>query len=355
MPLEPSWAHEDADVKVAARPPLRRLLALDALIRSGRYPNARTAARALEVHPRTVHRDLEFLRDSWRAPLEYDPVRHGFYYTDPGFPPPLVRLTEGELVALFLAERLLQQYGGTPFAAELAAAFAKLTAALPDGVTVRLDHLQAAFSVRPLPADARATAALLGRLAAAVRGGRRLELVYASAASGRTASRRVDPYHLTAVGGDWYLVAFDHARAEVRMFAPGRIKELRETGEVFTRPADFTIEGYLGDSFRTFRGAGRPRVVRLRFAGPAARYVREKVWHPSQRVRELRGGGVELTLRVGHLLEVKRWALSWGADCEVLRPEGLRREVRVELGKAAGNYLRGGDAAGRPRARHGHR
>jgi predicted DNA-binding transcriptional regulator YafY len=56
-------------MKVATRPPLRRLVALDRMLRAGQYPNSRTAAEELEVNPRTIHRDLAFLRDSWGAPL----------------------------------------------------------------------------------------------------------------------------------------------------------------------------------------------------------------------------------------------------------------------------------------------
>ena len=58
-------------MQTASRPPLRRIMAIDQMIRSGEYPNATTAARQLEVHPRTIHRDLEFLRDSLRMPLEF--------------------------------------------------------------------------------------------------------------------------------------------------------------------------------------------------------------------------------------------------------------------------------------------
>ena len=58
-------------MEIASRPPLRRLVLLDRLIRAGDYPNARTAAEALEVHARTIHRDLEFLRDSLEAPLAF--------------------------------------------------------------------------------------------------------------------------------------------------------------------------------------------------------------------------------------------------------------------------------------------
>ena len=45
--------------------------------------HSKSAARELEVHPRTIHRDFVFLRDSWGAPLEFSPKRNGYYYRDP--------------------------------------------------------------------------------------------------------------------------------------------------------------------------------------------------------------------------------------------------------------------------------
>jgi predicted DNA-binding transcriptional regulator YafY len=324
-------------METAARPPLRRLAALDRMIRAGSYPNARTAAAALEVHPRTVHRDLEFLRDSWGAPVEYCPVRHGFYYRDADYALPLLRLSEGELVALFLAERVMQQYRGTPYASDLATAFRKLTDQLPETVTVDLSHLGGDYSVRG-PGAGAADARLFRRVARAVREGRRLELVYWTASRDAVGRRVVDPYHLASIAGDWYLVAYCHLREEVRMFAPGRIRSARETGERFERPAGFRIEDYLDGSFRAVRGDGRPRRVRLLFAASAARYVGERQWHPSQRLRFRKDGRLELTLRLGDLEEVTRWVLGYGAACEVLEPPELRERVRAELREALGVY-----------------
>src|SRR3954453_7331205 len=104
---------------VASRLSLERIAALDRAIRAGEYPNARALAARLEVGQRTIQRDVEFLRDRCGAPLAYDPVRHGYSYPDPTFRLPPLELTEGELVALFLAGRVLRQYRGTPYAAEL--------------------------------------------------------------------------------------------------------------------------------------------------------------------------------------------------------------------------------------------
>src|SRR5208282_4083201 len=272
-------------MKTASRPPLRRLKALDEMLRAGTYPNARSAGRKLEVHPRTVHRDLEFLRDSLGAPLAFSHRRNGYYYTQADYALPVLRLTEGELVALFLAERLLQTYRGTPYAASLASIFRKLTAALPDEVTIDLGHLEDAYSFRhhaAHPGDAR----LFQQLAQAVRERRQLQLVYWTAYRDETCTRVVDPYHLASIAGDWFLVAYCHLREEVRMFVPARIRSLRETGGRFERPVDFHVGDYLDSSFGSMRGDGRPQRVRLRFSAAAARYVRLREWHPTQRIKE---------------------------------------------------------------------
>jgi proteasome accessory factor B len=324
-------------MEVASRPPLRRLLLLDRMIRAGEYPNARLAAEALEVHPRTIHRDLDFLRDSLEAPLAFCHRRNGYYYRDPYYPFPLLHLTEGDLVALCLAGRALDQYRGTPYTAELATAFAKLTAALPDRVTIDLNHLRDAYSFRQHGTDP-GDAERFRQLARATREGRQLELVYWTASRDDTCRRGVDPYHLASIEGDWFLVGYCHLREAIRTFAPGRLRSLRETGERFDRPADFRIADYLDAGFRSVRGSGPLQRVKLHFIPEAARYVRERVWHPSQALADQPDGSLILTIEVNHLLEVKRWVLSYGAACRVLEPPELRREVEEEMRRIATGY-----------------
>jgi len=322
---------------VASRPLLHRLSQMHRQFSAGAYPNASTLAQELEVTPRTIYRDIDVLRTDFNAPLAYCPRRNGFYYSEPNYTLPLLDLTEGELIALFLAERVMQQFRGAPFAHDLAAAFAKLTAGLPEEVSVNLEHLAEACSVR-LPELSEGEARLFSRLVRATQEGRRLELVYWTASRDATCCRRVDPYHLVSIEGEWYLVGYCHLREEVRTFAPRRIRSLREIGEQFDRPADFRIGEYLEGSFGAMRGAGPAQTVRLLFTPHAGRYVREKVWHPSQKLRTRRDGGVELRLRVNELFEVKRWVLSYGAECKVLAPEELRREVVEELRQAVRGY-----------------
>ena len=65
---------------------------------------------------------------------------------------------------------------------------------------------------------------------------------------------------------------------------------------------------------------------------PSPQLVRERMWHHSQKIKELRDGGLELQLRLGSLEEIERWILSWGDQAEVLEPARLQQRL-AEVGR----------------------
>ena len=72
-------------------------------------------AREWEKSPRTIQRDLDFIRDVWGLPLEYHRKKYGFYFSEPVGKFPMVPISERELVSVFVAQKALSQYRGTPF------------------------------------------------------------------------------------------------------------------------------------------------------------------------------------------------------------------------------------------------
>lgn len=70
------------------------------------------------------------------------------------------------------------------------------------------------------------------------------------------------------------------------------------------------------------RGAGAfaSRHTRVRLRGPAVVDARENAWHKTQELSEQPGGGVEITLRLNNLIEVKHEILRWGELAEVIEP-----------------------------------
>src|SRR5262249_44185359 len=75
----------------AARPPLRRIMVIDQALRANRWPTTERLAQELEVTVRTVRRDIAYLRNQLRAPIEFDRVRNGYHYAEPSFRLPFMQ------------------------------------------------------------------------------------------------------------------------------------------------------------------------------------------------------------------------------------------------------------------------
>ena len=131
------------------RPPSDRMRRIHEWIKSGKYPNAVTMGKDLEVVDRTVKRDIEFMRDRYGLPIAYDEERYGYYYTKPVDRFPVAAMTEAEMFALLVADKAIAQYHGTPFQKPLRMAFRKLTGQLDGREQYSLENLGLALSFRP--------------------------------------------------------------------------------------------------------------------------------------------------------------------------------------------------------------
>jgi predicted DNA-binding transcriptional regulator YafY len=314
------------DEPLRSRPPLERMLCIHRALQAGSYPNASTLARQLEVCPKSIHRDLEFMRDRLELPIKYHDRRFGYFYAEPVRAFPTLQITEGEILALVVAEKALQQYRGTSFERPLLSALKKMEQALPDTISLSLNDAAQAISFRT-SWEPIVDLEIFDTLAKAATGSRQLELAYRKPGQRRIERRLVDPYHLANINGEWFLFAFDHLRNDLRTFVPARIKAIRQTGKIFERRSAFSLKERLRGSFGVQSGHGQIDVV-IRFQPRVADYIREKKWHESQQLRELRQGGVEMRLKLSSLGEIGRWVLSWGGDAVVIRPAELAESVR---------------------------
>lgn len=305
----------------AARPPLARIMVIDHELRRRSWPNANTLSRRLEASARTVRRDIAYLRDQLRAPIEFDREHNGFFYTEPSYRLPFLQFTRSELLALGLAERMISALRATPFECDLKHAIAKLGDMLPTGTSTDLESIADWVSVLPAVLSSYDPASFCA-LATAVPHRVRVQMVYWTASRNQTTRRVVDPYGLALLDGDWYLIGHCHERGSVRIFAIQRIKSVHPTGETFDRPPAFRLDHYLHGSFRAIRGDGSHDVA-LRFTRESAGRVAEKQWHASQILEPQPDGSLIVRFHVTDLREIKRWVLSWGAECEVLQPREL--------------------------------
>jgi proteasome accessory factor B len=315
-----------AAASLHSRPPLERMLRIHQALQSGKFPNASTLAQEIEVATKTIHRDIEFMRDRLGLPVEFDSRRNGYHYTEEVSAFPNIQITEGEIFALIVAEKALQQYRGTNFEKPLLSAIRKMEQSLPDTISLNLADIEQTISFRTR-AEPILNLEIFDTLARAAAHRQQIELAYRKPGRKEAEPRLVDPYHLANINGEWYLFAYDHARQDIRTFVPVRVQSVKLTGKTFERPQKFSLAKRLRDSFGVRSGEGEYEVV-IRFNARAADYVREKKWHESQQLCELKGGGVELRMKLSSLMEIERWVLSWGGDAKVLKPRELVEAVK---------------------------
>src|SRR5580692_2775078 len=160
-----------------SRPPLERMLRIHQALQSGSFPNASKIAREIEVSTKTIHRDIEFMRDRMNLPVEFDASRNGYFYTSEVNAFPTMQITEGELFALVVAEKALQQYRGTSFEKPLLSAIRKMEQALPDTISLNLADVGRTISFRTR-AEPVLNLGIFDVLARAVAGRGQLELLY---------------------------------------------------------------------------------------------------------------------------------------------------------------------------------
>jgi predicted DNA-binding transcriptional regulator YafY len=319
------------------KPQHTRLLFIDRKIREKRFPNRSSLAEEWETSSKTIQRDLDYMRYDLDAPIEYSAKHRGFFYTEEQYQLPAINIRDSDLFAIYLADKLLAQYEGTPIYDSLRSVFQKIEDSLPDKVATRPGNDQGLFTVFP-PFSTVILPELFATVLDCLRSATRLEIEYRSPGAD-PAWRRIDPYHGVRFEGDWYVVGFCHLRQTIRTFSLARMITARKLKERFTLPKDFDFRQLSASQFGIHWGADDIE-VKIRFDRSAADYVRERIWHPSQTVAEQPDGALILSLTVNHLLELKRWILSWGEAAQVLEPPALIEELQKTAQGLAGMYAR---------------
>jgi proteasome accessory factor C len=222
------------------------------------------------------------------------------------------RLTAAEGFALLAAGRTILAVPGADESGSLDRALGKLEAVLGDHgrVEVALDA--------PL---------LLPEVRRVAEEGRQVAIEYHSASADETTHRTVDPIEVVALDGHWYLDAFCHSAGGSRRFRIDRIRSMVPTGAA------------VGPDRRAPGGAGAgpfvpgPGALAVTLAlDPEASWVVDSV--PVVGVREVEGGGHEVTLAVGGTAWLERLLLQLGPHARVLDPPNL-----ADLGPGAATRL----------------
>jgi len=303
-----------------------RLLGLLKTLAEGGRPSVHQLAARFKTRRETIYRDLRALQ-AIGYPIVGD---ESGLLSRPQLAPglrtaiPPVPFTPKEVAALAWAVK--EAGNSQPFRAALTTALPKLHGLLlgPSGrVGLAIDDAVGGWT-RGVK-DYTAFESRILELVRAIVSRTRCRVVYQSPARKQSRTYPFDPYRLLSVQGGLYCVGFSHEHRHIIILAVDRMRDLQTTSETFAVDSAFDPKRLEAEAFGV--SWEEPMQVVLRFSADQAPYVREREWHPTQKIKQLRDGRVELTFRAGGEFEIIRWILGWGEAAEVVRPHKLREQL----------------------------
>ena len=286
---------------------------------------------------RTIRSDLEFLADSYQAPIEYTKTR-GWHYTDLNWNLPTIPIGEGELFALTLGARMLEGCAGAAYSLQLRSAIQRLGERLPETTWVNLQQVASDRVLFRTGAKIDLDPQIWQSLETACQKSYSTQMTYYTASRDSVGDRIFDPYLLYIYRGtNPYVIGYCHTRQAIRWFRVDRIRKLEILKQSFVRDPSFDAQQHFEDIFQAEVG-GELQTIEIWFDGKTAPYIRERVWHPSQELVEHGDGEITLKCVAKGLQEMRRWVLSYGRGAIVLQPLELVMMMREEIEAMKGSY-----------------
>ncbi|WEN15469.1 YafY family protein [Rhodanobacter sp. AS-Z3] len=317
-----------------------RILTLHRLLKSAHYPiPLPRLLDELECSRATLYRDVAFLRDALRAPIESGGNEQAAFRYELAdgekFELPGLWLTSDELAALLALNELIGRSGPGVLAGALAPFKSRIEGLLSNhdnGKALPIER------IRVIPwGERKLDQQVFRTVAGAVLQRKQLRFRYRARTTNADSRRTVSPQRLTHYRDNWYLDVWDHDRDALRSFAVDRIVEAQTLDTAAINVTDTDLNDLLASSYGIF--AGKPKAwATIRFSSHAARWVADEHWHSQQKGEWLSDGRYELKLPYSNSKELLMDVLKYGPDAEIVAPLSLREEMKILLQLALGGY-----------------
>lgn len=296
-------------------------------------------AEECEVNRRTIYRDLQAILDAGYPLIrETEPDGRTLYRFLTGFKkiPPITFSLE-ELMTLYLSRGQLAFLDGTPFQEDLDAIFGRLRSGLPPRSVAHLERIASAAAPRFQGVrDYSGKHELLKELRRALLYQYRCKLRY-TPPHRATEEYLFDPYTLLFFSNSLYLGGYAHNRHALRLFLLDRLESVEVLEDRFEVPEEYAPEDLTGSAFGLIEGESFE--LQVEFGPEVAHLVRERRWHPSQKVVEGEDGWLRLTMQASGEKEILAWLYSYLPQVRVVEPETLRKAFRDGLERGIVNQV----------------
>lgn len=310
---------------------LDRLTAILIHLQSKRVVRAQELADRFQISLRTVYRDVRSLEEAG-VPIG---AEAGIGYFLDGYQLPPVMFSNAEASALVFGAKLMAKMADTSLQKPFESALYKIKSVLKTGEKDHLDTLESVIGMsdyaRPTPFSDQ----FLNQIQAATVQQQVLAITYQANYTDQPITREVEPIGLYHYSAGWHLIAFCRLRQDYRDFRTDRIRQLIDTGQLFSRQSLLSLQAYL----EQLRQTEDLTEAIVRFRRKEALYAQQQRYAFGYVSEVVDDDTVTMTFLTQHPYGLGRWLISYGNSVTVEQPDSLKTMMQTFAEEISAHYL----------------
>jgi len=290
-----------------------------------------------EISERTIKYDIAAMRSNeilgYYAPIRYDRKEKSYYYSDLNYSLTESPINKRDKQDLNNALQLLEQFMGISEIKGIQTILTKLHNSID-----RQDARSSKVILFDHPLDA-PDQKWLYRIYHAILQQQCITVVYHAFGKARS-TKKVSPYLLKEYKKRWYMIAYDHLRSGIRVYALDRVEDVGESLESYILNAEFNADLYFKDIVGvTLLEDSEIEEVRFEVYRNQINYFLTQPIHASQRIIDRKEHSIVFAIRVRVNYELINEILSFGRDIKVISPSSLVNSIKEIVGEQRKLYM----------------
>ena len=306
-----------------------------------RYPSIDDILEKIEsqlgvgISSSMFNKDIRQMKELFNAPIKFDRTYNGYCYTQKDFSIREFPLTHDEINALDYSTALLHQLKGTRMFQHFENAINKVIEGYRLSQIIGKSEKQILQVEEPLRTD---SSRWLEKILTAIVERSSLQIAYQGFGREEKA-HLMSPYLLKEYRNRWYLIGYSSRAKNILVMALDRINKVNRSKEKFIDSKNFSPADFFQYSVGITQVHGsKPENVELSFSSAQAPYILSQPLHQSQTVIRQTPDELRISLHVYDTPELRMIILSYGPAVQVLKPSGLRREIKKIIGEMGALY-----------------
>ncbi len=299
-----------------------RVTAILIQLQSRKVVKAQDIADRFNISLRTVYRDVKTLEEAGIPVIGEAGV--GYSIMD-GYRLPPVMFTREEATAFLTAEKLIEKLADSSTDDSYKSAMYKIRAVLrgteKDFLENLDDHIQVYKGRRSMHAKFQVNPIQI--ILKSIAGKNVISIKYFAQHSQEKTDRMVEPVGVFYLDGYWHLIAYCRLRKDYRDFRLDRMKDIRETDQVFDK-AHPTLKAYMKEWIHEM---DLTQVI-IRVDKKTLPFLEDQKYYSGFVSQKEVGDKMEMNFATASLNGFAHWYLTFGNYAEIIQPAKLKEKVR---------------------------